>query len=225
MLLFLFLLMYGTTSDTQPLNRMSNDSELHFTQVWVWEYQNEWIPENESGHKGEIAIYYHPEKDFWLFTQEAYGISGEMTDWIVGKPDGEYLIASTDEYGKKRIEKLSITIPETDSLNVLFFPKKEPMSFGNPDLGFPLIRGEKYVLNYLKTLDKTTLYLGDVAVDLSPVYYFNQLDIEAMLPVDFLTNIPANKIVLSDSTTTSGKNISLRFRYISHAEYYVHLGE
>lgn len=197
--------------------------ELSFPQVWIWEYTNEFIPENEPGHSGEMAVYYSPDKNYWLFTQEAYGISGEMTDWIVGKPDGEYIIVYTDEHGKRQIEKQFITIHKTVRLNESFLPQKERMSFGNPVSGFPLIRGEKYLLTYLKTTDSSVFYIGDVNADLTPVYYFNQLNLEAKLPVYFPLDIPANKIILSDSTRSSGRKISLRFRYISHTEYQVNM--
>ncbi len=196
---------------------------LIFTEVWVWEYKNEWIPENEPGHQGEIAIYFHPEKNYWLFTSEAYGISGEMTDWVIGKPNGEYISQSTDEFGQKTIHKESITFHNYEDLNEHLIPIGANMSFGNPEMGFPLIRGEKYKVEYIKTNDSTTLYLGDVKADMRPVYYFNQLISEAKLPVFFMTELPNNKIILSDSTISSGNNIDVEFQYISPTEYHLEI--
>lgn len=209
------------TSNTVQLAK--EDQHLIFTEVWVWEYKNEWIEEGESGYEGEVAIYFNREKNYWLFTSEAYGVSGEMTDWVIGKPNGEYISKSTDEFGHKSIHKDSIIFHNYDNLSEYLIPLGASMSYGNPEMGFPLIQGNKYKVEYLKTNDSTTLYLGETIVDMRPVYYFNQLISEAKLPMFFMTELPNNKIILSDFTISSGHHINLEFKYISHTEYHIEL--
>jgi hypothetical protein len=191
----------------------------------IWEYKNEWIPEDELGHQGEIAIYFHPEKNYWLFTSEAYGISGEMTDWVLGKPNGEYIFQNSGEFEKKSINRTSIIFHNNEILSEYLIPLGATKSFGNPEMGFPLIQGKKYEVEYLKTNDISFLYLGDVKVDMRPVYYFNQLIAEAKLPVFFMTDLPKNQLILSDSTISSGRKIDLKFKYISHTEYHIEVPE
>ena len=207
------------------LKEITNVQNLAFTEVWVWEYKNEWIPKDEPGYQGEVAIYFLPEKNYWLFTSESYGISGEMTDWVVGKPNGEYISQNTDEFGYKTIERESITFHNYENLNEHLIPLGAYMSFGNPDMGFPLIQGQKFKVEYLKTNDISTIYLGEAKADMRAVYYFNQLFSEAKLPVFFMTNLPKNQIILSESTVSSGHNIDIKFKYISPTEYHIELPE
>lgn len=208
-----------------PIIETQEVDNLIFTEVWVWEYLNEWIPKGEPGHQGEMAIYFHPEKNYWLFTSEAYGISGEMTDWVIGQTDGKYISQNTDEFGKKSIHKDSITFHNYENLNEHLIPLGTFTSFGNSDMGFPLIQGEKFNVEYLKTNDIATLYLGEINVDMRPVYHFNQLQTEAKLPVFFMTDLPKNQLILSDSTLSSEKHINLKFKYISPTEYHIEMPE
>lgn len=196
---------------------------VKFTQVWVWEYQNNLIPETEPGHKGEIAIYFEPTKNYWLFTAEAYGTSGEMFNWIIGKPDGTYLICTADEFGKKTItkEKLQFPVNKTLPKHYQFTGKKK--IFNQNQLGFPKIEGKEFKVNYTKTNDRSSVFAGNFKADFSPLYFFNRLNIEAKLPFRFPVDLPKNKLLLQEVGIVNKAKLQLIFKEISNTEYFIDL--
>lgn len=208
-------LMDKTTDDV-----FQNDSVLQFTEVWVWKYRNEHIAEGESGHEGEMAVYYHPSLKYWLFTSEAFG-SYDMIEWVIAQPGGVYVMATRDEFGNLELFSDTLNISPGSPVDTLFAKGEEVKTFGDPSLGFPIIKGEAYAENYLKTNVISQYYIGHVDVDIRPVYYFNQLDWEVKLPVAFPSDMPPGKIILSEQSLVSNKTISMEFKYISHADYQI----
>ena len=116
---------------------------IKFTQAWVWGYENELVQKSEPGHKGEIVIYFEPKQNYWLFTTEAYGTSGEMYNWIIGKPDGTYWLCDTDEFGKKTITKQRLQFSLTKLLPKHYKPLGKRKIFNENKLGFSKIEGKR----------------------------------------------------------------------------------
>lgn len=211
------LLFFSSCVKTQTISK--DNTEIKFTQAWVWEYENELIPGNEPGHQGEMVVYFEPDLNYWLFTMEAYGTSGEMFEWIIGKPDGTYILSSMDEFGTRAIQQEKI---EFRKIEFDFKPTGSFQKYQNFNIGFPPVEAEKFELNYLKTNDKTEIYLSDLNVDFQPLYFFNQLNSEAKLPVYFPAGLNSNKLVCEENTISNGKRIRYKLTDISHTEHYIY---
>ena len=167
---------------------------IKFTQAWVWEYENQLIAENEPGHKGEIVVYFEPKQNYWLFTQEAFGNSGEMYNWILGKPDGTYILNASDEFGKTTLMKEKLKFSTHKKIPGHYKLLSIKKNFNVNKLGFPKIIGQKYKVDYEKTSDQSSVFIVDQKVDLSPLYYFNRLNIEVKIPFNFSLDLPKNKL-------------------------------
>lgn len=200
-----------------------NPKIIHFTQAWVWVYENELVPKEEPTHKGEIVVYFEPEQNYWLFTTEAYGTSGEMFDWVIGKPDGTYLICATNEFGKKTITTEELQFPLIRALLKHYQPLDKKKIFNQNKLGFPKIEGKEFRVNYTKTNDSSSVFVGDFKADFLPLYFFNRLNIEAKLPFQFPVDFPKNKLLLQEISTINKAKLQLTFKEISHTEYFIDL--
>lgn len=195
--------------------------KLNFTEVWVWEYTN------LSGQKSEMAVYREPQSNYWLLTAESFGSTDEMTEWFVIKPNGEvlqkYQDAELNTLGKLIIHQ--IKIPTIQKLPTHWKKGKGIQYFGKTDLGFPKFKGTKYNVQYEKTNEQSEFYLGKTQANFQSLSLFNELNIEAKIPIQFPKNIPSDYLVLSEQTTFSDGVIAYEFRYISHTEYYIDIGK
>lgn len=177
-----------------------------FKEVWVWEYTD------EDGQKQEMAIYHLPSKNYWLFTPESYGSSGEMISYILAKPNGEYTFAFQNEHRKK----LDL---QTVKLNFLA-PKPLPpigqktKTFGDTFLGFPLITGKEH-----KGPGGSTIYLAPTKSSLLPILYFNSLEGDAKIPVHFPVTLPGSIIPLEE---VENGQVKYTFKFKSNTEYWVY---
>lgn len=203
--------------------QVKKQQALKFTQAWVWEYENNSIAQNEPGHQGEIVVYFEAKKNYWLFTAAAYGTSGEMFDWIIAKPDGTYLLCASNEFGKKTITRQQLKYSAGNVIPPHYKPTGNRKVFNQNKGGFPVIEGKEFIVNYTKTNDRTSIFVGDVKADFLPLYHFNQLDSEAKLPVWFPIDLPAGKLLLQDNSTVGRAQIKVRFKEISHTEYFIDL--
>lgn len=202
-----------------------DSQEIKFTEAWVWEYQNDNIPAGEFGHKGEMVIYREPNQNFWLFTAEAFGISGEMLEWIIGKPDGTFVLCAADEFGKNTINKEKLNFGKDSLMPQYYDSTNRPKVFNQNKLGFPEISGLEYSFKFEKTKGSSSFYIGDYPANFQPIYFFNRLAIEARLPIQFPVDFPKNKLLLEEESWVNGKRTSVRFKEISHTEYFVELSE
>lgn len=207
-------------------NKISNSSkELKFMQAWIWEYENTALEEGEFGRKGEFWAYYHEELDFWLLTAESYGITGEMFNWILAKPDGTYIIDITDEFGKtSRLEhKLDFDIPSEIPSHYTSTGKSK---FFNEDesLGFQKAQGFEYEIKYEMTSDRTKTFIGTYEnVNFTPLFWFNRLDSDAKIPVHFPIDLPSKYAVFEEVSKMSVGEYRLVLKNISNTEYFIEL--
>ncbi len=203
--------------------QVKSPKTIQFTQAWVWEYENNTIAQNEHGQKGEIVVYFEPKQNYWLFTAEAYGISGEMYDWIIGKPDGTYFLCASDEFGKKTITEQKLKFSSAKTLPQHYKPTGNKKFFNQNKLGFPKIEGTEFKVDYTKTNDRTSVFVSDFKANFFPVYFFNRLNIEAKLPFSFPKDFPKNKLLLQEVSMVNNAKIQLTLKEISYAEYYIEL--
>ncbi|TJZ61493.1 hypothetical protein FAZ15_09895 [Sphingobacterium olei] len=219
--LLLFLALSFICSYTKA--QIESRKTMQFTQAWVWDYENELVPKNEPGHKGEIVIYFEPKKNYWLFTPEAYGTSGEMYNWIIGKPDGTYWLCDTDEFGKKTITKQRVQFALNKVLPKHYKPLVNRKFFNQNKLGFAKIEGIEFKVDYTKTDNSSSVFISDFKADFFPIYFFNCLNIEAKLPFNFPVDFPNSKLLLQEVSTINKAKLQLTFKEISHTEYFIDL--
>jgi len=217
-LLFLFVLpIFCCCTQAQ----VKSPKTIQFTQVWVWEYENNTIAKNEPGHNGEMMVYFDPKNSYWLFTQEAYGTSGEMFDWIIGKPDGTYLLCSSDEFGKKTITEQKLKFSSGKTLPQHYKPTRNKKVYNQNKLGFPKIIGKEFTVDYMKTKDLTSVFIGDFKANFLPLYFFNQLISEAKLPVLFPVDLPVGKLLLEENSIVNNVKTVFFLKEISNTEYFI----
>jgi len=63
-----------------------------------------------------MSIYLDEKTGTFLFTQESYGVSGEMVDFVIGDQEGNYIFGYTDEHGKKLRETIQVNKYIADSI-------------------------------------------------------------------------------------------------------------
>lgn len=198
-------------------SRPKKTETLNFTEVWVWEYPD------PDGNNREMAVYHHPKKNYWLFTPEAYGETDEMTEWIMAKPNGEYIQRYRDEDGQDKTVYHTLQFNTPAQLPAHYRGTGASRTYLDKSYGFPELKGKAYEVRFEKTTDQALYYLTEVKKNMLPVYYFNRLNTEAKLPVIFPKDLPGNRLVLEEEARSGGKNIRYRLRFVSHTEYYIRL--
>jgi|SRR5690606_3333624 len=218
-----FLLIFSSCVMTQTLSE--DNSELRFTQAWVWEYENELTPENEPGHQGEMVVYFHPELNYWLFNFESFGVSGEMFEWILAKPDGSYLISGKDEFGKSIMWEEKLEFDRNKAIPDYYSPTFQTKIFNENDLGYDEILGKEFKIKYEKTEETSTVFLTEYPQNFLPLYHFNRLNLEAKIPLNFSLDLPENQLVLEEETQTPNGKIKMSLTMISSTEHFIDLAD
>jgi len=234
----LFLLSFSWISNFlqpagEPGNAERDRTKYKFTQAWVWQYRNDWIAEGEAGRRGEIVVYHDSVSNTWLFNREAYGSSGEGFDFILADYEGRYIFCFRDEKGKKRKTIRSVSeIPASrqddgivkEEFETYNKPTGNTKPFAENRNGRPVITGQEFRMEHLKTNEVTLRYFADTRKDFQPIVYFNFIDGDVKLPIHFPTDIPLGKLLLEDNTVyPDGKLILIRLKEITDSEYQVDL--
>ncbi|HRP90361.1 MAG TPA: hypothetical protein PKX92_09985 [Edaphocola sp.] len=199
--------------------KKTTSQKLNFSEVWVWEYTD------SKGTKAEMVVYREPKLNYWLLTGEAYGQTDEMSLWFVLKPNGEVLQAYQDEESNssKKMMKHRLYPDKKTVLPSNWKTTGNTKKFGDVSLGFPKFTGKEYKVSYGKTNEQSMFYLAATKADFSSLALFNDLDIDAKLPIRFPKDIPGNYIVLSEITKIQHNVISYSFKYISYSEFHINL--
>lgn len=202
-----------------------------FSTALTWTFENE-ITDEEHLKSGEMTVYVDEKTGTFLFTKEAFGWSGEMIDYVIADQNGNFIIGHTDEFGKKHVESKKV-----DSFAEIGLQKKQIESdfrkyckptgksknFGKNSYGWPIIKGNEYVMTYQKTSDKTNLFLSKSKYSLLPLFLFDKLDMDARLPIamDFSMAIPTFYFPLQSEYEWNGKKSTFTFISASPTEYFI----
>jgi hypothetical protein len=161
--------------------------------------------EGEGDQEGEIVIYVEPKTNTFLFTKEAYGVSGEMIDFVIADTLGNYLFGYTDEFGKNFqenyfIEYVKLSAESKKYVESDFKQYLKPMSerkvFGKKNFPTPTFDAQAYEMTSMKTIDKAKVFLAASFLNLRPLYSFNGLDSETKLPFYFdYNNVIPNRFM------------------------------
>lgn len=196
--------------------------EIHFTEVWIWEYLS---PENETK---ELWIYREPAKDYWLFEKNSsFGVSSEMCEWVLAKPNGDYVMSFKS--GKKVMPNSfydqKIEFGENENFTDFWEITNGSKSFADSEISQKSFEGKKYKVNYKGQPEASEFYVGSANIDFRPIYYFNHLEGDIELPISFPWDIPKNQLVLQEKTDFPNDNIKIRYQLkeVSPNSYYIYL--
>lgn len=208
----------------QQKKTIKSNSKFNFTEVWVWAYSD------SQGKKGEMAIYREPKLNYWLLTPDDAGFreTDEMSLWFILKPNGEVLQAYQDGEMNSQKKIINHQLHTDKIVKIPYYWQSTGVAkkIGNPDLGFPSFTGKEYKVSYEKTNDRSVFYLAGTKADFSTLAHFNNLDIDAKLPIRFPQDIPRNIVPLSENSTFShGGTTQFEFKYISPTEYHINISE
>lgn len=196
-----------------------------FPIAFIWEYTTEWLEEDEYGREGELWAYYHPDLKYWLFTRDTYGVSAEMFDWMLVKPDGTALLRSSDEFGKSETEEIKLDFNQDKSIFEVYKPNSKTKTYNQNDLGFPPIEGKGYSVTYEKTNDKSEYFMAETDIDFAPLHNFRLLNdhTEAYIHVPFSSEIPDNYLLLESQLDTPYGRLASKLKSISQTYYEINL--
>ncbi len=201
-----------------------SSQQYNFTEVWVWTYSN------INGDKSEMAIYREPKTNYWLITPDDAGFrdADEMSLWFIVKPNGEVLQAyqnAENINSKPKLIKHQLILNKHTELPKYWMNTGKTRKYGDASMGIPIITGKEYKVNYTKSNDQSTFYIGITKADFESLALFNDLNIDAKLPIRFPTDLPGKYVVLSEYTVFSyGSSVKCDFKYITPTEYYIDLG-
>jgi hypothetical protein len=197
--------------------------QYNFSEMWVWEYSD------ANGKKAQMAIYREPKLNYWLLTPDDAGFreKDEMTLWFMLKPSGEVLQSYQDGEKKQRKKLIKHQLYPDKKAILPDYWKATGKSryFGDTFSGFPKIKGLEYKVSYGKTNDKSKFYLATTKADLAVLSLFNDLSIDAKLPIHFPKDVPGNFITLCENTVFPSVTVQYAFKYISQTEYHINLSE
>lgn len=199
-----------------------DEEEIHFTELWIWEYLN------EAGEWEELWIYREPKKNFWLFERSSsFGMTNEMCEWVLAKPNGDYWFSyqEPEMNTPNTFQKKQLEFEKTETFSELWKSTGRKKDFGNPVHGWPKFKGEEYEVSYKGQRNPSTFYLAKENIDLTPVYYFNLLEGDIQLPIMFPTDIPSGFIILSEETDFEMQDLAIQYRFkeITPNSYYAYL--
>ncbi|WP_140157753.1 hypothetical protein [Arenibacter amylolyticus] len=206
----------------QEVGDAAATTEIHFTELWIWEYLT------EEGEWKELWVYREPNLNYWLFERfSSFGWSSAMCEWVVAKPNGAYIF---------NFQPAEMNTPNSLDTQLLEFedemefpdfwkPTGEIKSFGKPAHGWENFEGEKYEVFFKGQPKPSLFYLGTSEIDMRPVYNFSRLEGDIELPIKFPWGIPKNTVVLSEETSLEYFNMKVHYRFkeISPNSYYVYL--
>jgi len=197
-------------------------TEIHFTELWIWDYLN------EEGEWDEMWVFREPELNYWLFErQTSFGMSSEMCEWVLAKPNGEYILsyqpAEMNTPNSLEIQKLEFY--DESGFPEFWEPTGEVKTFGDTIHGWDSYEGEKYEVHFKGQPDPSIYYLGTTDIDMRALYHFNDLEGDIRLPIFFPIDLPKNTIILNEDTTMEYYNmkVSYRFNSTSPNSYYVYI--
>ncbi len=214
-------LMFPLFVVAQQKKTIKSTTQYNFSEMWIWEYTD------GNGKKAEMAIYREPKLNYWLLTPYHAGFpkTDEMTLWFMLKPNGEVLQAYQDGEMNSGTKLIKHRLYPSQKAKLPEYWKATGNSkyFGDTFSGFPKIKGMEYKVGYEKTNTNSIFYIGKTKADMTMLSLFNELDIDAKLPIRFPKDIPDDFITLSENTVFPGGAVQYGFKYISQTEYHIKL--
>src|SRR5690625_709456 len=213
---------YEIEEHSTDVEALKGLTEIHFTELWIWDYLN------EEQKWEEMWVFREPDLNYWLFErQTSFGMSSEMCEWVLAKPNGEYILSyqSPEMNTPNSLEVQMVRFHDESGFSELWKSTGELKTFSALEYGWESFEGEKYEAHYKGQPDPSIFYLGTTDIDMRSIHHFNDLEGDIQLPISFPMDLPKNTIVLNEDTNFEYYNmkISYRFNSVSPNSYYVYL--
>ncbi len=164
--------------------------------------QTQWNPGKGKYYFSHALIYHYTNKvdstegEFWVFLdpvtgtmcfqrESSFGATDEMNEAILALPNGQVIACGKGENGKSTRETFQndgvLPIPEDIKFQQDNFKSYcVPTGRSRKEYGW---ESTEHVLSYIKTNDKTRLWLAKVPFGVYPLYAFDEWGGDAQLPV------------------------------------------
>lgn len=155
--------------------------KYYFSHALIYEYHNK-----VDSTTGELWVFIDPVTGTMCFQRESsFGASDDMNDAILAMPNGQMIACGTTESGKKIRESFkngSVTPgPEDVKFQRETFQEVcRPTGATREEFGW---KSAEHTLTYLKTNERTKLWLAEVPFNVYPLYAFDEWEGDAQLPV------------------------------------------
>ncbi|MPR32516.1 hypothetical protein [Salmonirosea aquatica] len=192
--LSVFLLGGKVVAQTTPPKKSASDAQrnaqwkpekgkYYFSHALIYEYFNK-----VDSTKGELWVFIDPVTGTLCFQRESsFGATDDMNEAILAFPNGQMIACGKTESGKKIRETFknsSVTpVPEDVEFQRETF-RKQCIPTGNTRQEFGW-QSTEHTLTYLKTNEKSKLWLAEVPFNVYPLYAFDEWEGDAQLPVSF----------------------------------------
>ena len=201
-----------STSGVMIKNEKIVKEKFEFNTLFKWKYSIQNLKKHTT-ETGEISVYADDRTGIFMLDRAAYGRSGEMIDFVIADPKGNYIVAHKDELGNKRkFVVKSKELPnavnnrEENAKSINFLTHASGRKETYPHLGNQTnITGVEYYVTDPATGNVKTVMLAKVAYSFLPISLFNSLGLDAQLPYSFdnLDIISNNYILLKEHKETS----------------------
>lgn len=220
-IIFIAFLLFPLFAVAQQKQAIKSTTQYNFSEMWIWEYSD------ANGKMAQMAIYREPKLNYWLLTPDdaCFRQTDEMTLWFILKPDGEVLQAyqEGEKSSRKKLVKHQLHPVKKNKLPDYWKATGKSKYFGDTFSGFAKIKGIEYIISYEKTSEKSTFYLATTKTNFAALSCFNDLNIDAKLPIRFPQDVPDNFITLSEEPVLASGNVRYNFKSISQTEYEINL--
>ena len=155
--------------------------KYYFSHALIYEYHNK-----VDSTKGEMWVFIDPVTGTMCFQRESsFGASDDMNDAILAFPNGQVIACGTTESGKKIREpfKNNSVTPGAEEMKFqreIFEEVCRPTGEVRQEYGW---KSTEYVMSYIKTNERTKLWVAEVPFNVYPLYAFDEWEGDAQLPV------------------------------------------
>jgi hypothetical protein len=179
-----------TTAPKKPVSDAYRNAQwkpekgkYYFSHALIYEYFNK-----VDSSKGEMWVFIDPVTGIMCFQRESsFGATDDMNDAILAFPNGQMIACGKTESGKKIREsfKNSSVTPGPEDVKFqreTFQELCRSTGSTREEFGW---KSTEHVLTYIKTNERTKLWLAEVPFNVYPLYAFDEWEGDAQLPVSF----------------------------------------
>ncbi len=223
-------------TDYRNENWHPETGQYYFSETWTWEFYNEFLPAKDKRRKGEMSIYVDPASGTLLLNKDATSYQDEMTDWIIIKPEGIYMIGYSDEFGKKQIQHQHMS--DFDDYDFNLKSQKEDFkkhlhftgeyeTFGTNDYEWETFYAAEYKMSYEMTSDTNTMFITELPFSCRALYLANELspDFSLPTPMDYGYILSENMLVVSDQYMNANKKMGFKLLHTSPSDFFLDINE
>ncbi|MFD2588898.1 hypothetical protein ACFSQJ_18375 [Croceitalea marina] len=208
--------------------------QYYFSEEFTFRYSNAW-EDTQGISSGNFGFYLDPETGTVLLEKNITHFFDEMTNYIIIKPNGNYILGYDDEFGKLRTIQKNVFKTDGVSENLknvqedferFFKSKQETAEFGTNQYYAKALIAEKYERTYVKSPDKVQVYIAPINIPTTALYLVETVFEELDMPVkwDYGYSLPNNHLVVKEIfKTKEGTSVGFELKSIMATEYHIQL--